>query len=234
MGLCKSKLTPQLLAAARSGDTEEVRNLHAAGVDLEAVTSKSGSERALFAAATNGHADTCRVLVELGANLEAANVMGYTALTTAVKKGHEDTVRVLAELGANLEVADGTDKQTPIWIAAEWGRASMVRLLAELGADIEAADNSGSTPLWVAASKNLEMAMCALAELGADLTTPGNKGYGHKNGQTPLEVAVEKGNDECAKALRRLIAAAAKGKAPTKGPAADGPIRRVERTHSAA
>lgn len=233
MGLGKSKLGPELLAAAGSGDTEQVRSLHAAGAHLEAVTKKS--ESALFLAAKNGHTDTVKACAELGSNLEATNVMGWTALTAAVKNGHEDVVRLLAARGANLETVADHSKQTPIWIAAEWGRASMVKTLAELGANINAADNNGRTPLWIAASKNLEMAVCALAEMGADLQTPSNKDFHHKNGQMPLEVALEKGNDECANALRRLIAAAAKARsaAAPAVPVADGPVRRVERTNSA-
>ena len=53
-------------------------------------------------AAKRGPADAVRALAELGADLEATDEDGRTAMMFAAFKGHVDAVRALAELGANF------------------------------------------------------------------------------------------------------------------------------------
>jgi uncharacterized protein len=59
-------------------------------------------------AAYNGHKDTVEVLVkECGADVNAANNTGITALMFAAYNGHKDTVEVLVkELNADVNAAD--------------------------------------------------------------------------------------------------------------------------------
>ncbi len=61
---------------------------------------------ALTQAAEQGHADCVRLLVESGADFDAADCCNRTALTLAAEKGRTDCVRLLVEGGANLEAKD--------------------------------------------------------------------------------------------------------------------------------
>ncbi|MEJ7617245.1 MAG: ankyrin repeat domain-containing protein [Pyrinomonadaceae bacterium] len=53
-----------LIHAAGAGDTEAVRSILSAGLDVN--TAKSGGETALIRAAGNGHAEAVRLLLSMG------------------------------------------------------------------------------------------------------------------------------------------------------------------------
>ena len=67
------------------------------------------SSTALIAAAMFGHEDIVRLLAQHGANLEATDEDGYTAMQFACLDGHLSVVRVLLESGvdANKRYRDG-------------------------------------------------------------------------------------------------------------------------------
>lgn len=52
-------------------------------------------DRSLLAAANNGHARICDILITAGANKEAVNAKGETALIVATKSAHIETVKML-------------------------------------------------------------------------------------------------------------------------------------------
>lgn len=97
-------------------------------------------DEALVWAAKSDRADAIRLLVELGANVNADPYRG-TPLTWAAAKGRVDAVRTLTELGADpnqrgtfggLDHGQGV---TAIHIAAQAGERETVLALLELGAD---------------------------------------------------------------------------------------------------
>lgn len=118
------------------------------------------------------------MLLETEANIEAADRMGWTPLTTAAFWGYIDIVNVPIGKGANLEVeTDGlrslgwaatmghTDiaktmlnkgaenESTLLNSAAARGDLSIVKMLREKEANIEAADEGGWRLLHLAAVK---------------------------------------------------------------------------------
>ncbi|XP_071745450.1 ankyrin repeat and SOCS box protein 16-like [Lepeophtheirus salmonis] len=87
-------------------------------------------------AATAGHLDSLRVLIENGASLEAVDVKSQTALFTALVNRHWDCVEYLLSVGAN---PNGNDQNlcTPLSVMAQRGYYEGIKLLCTWGADTE-------------------------------------------------------------------------------------------------
>jgi uncharacterized protein len=118
LGGCDDGHTP-LLVAARDGHTEIVRELLAAGADVNAVEPVFGAV-ALHKAVANGHAQITAFLLDVpGVNLDAPCLTsGYTPLHDAVWHGYEDCARLLVEAGADLTPV-GHDGKTALQLAIE-------------------------------------------------------------------------------------------------------------------
>jgi uncharacterized protein len=87
-----------LLAAARTGHAGTVRDMIAAGANVN-VKDEHGNTP-LIEAARNGHDDVVRALLAAGADAKARNDDRKTALMLAAQNSHEDAVRALREAGA--------------------------------------------------------------------------------------------------------------------------------------
>ncbi|MDT0446647.1 ankyrin repeat domain-containing protein [Streptomyces johnsoniae] len=121
-----------LLVACRDGHTDIVRELLAAGADVNASEPTFGAVP-LHKAVYNGHADITRLLAEApGTDLDFQGATnGYTPLHDALWHGYEDCARVLLAAGARTDLV-GHDGKTPRDIAAETFGAGHP-LVAELG-----------------------------------------------------------------------------------------------------
>lgn len=87
------------LAAAANGNTAAVKSLLANGIDVD---TKTPSLTALMWAASGGHTDTVRVLLDADADVNAIADDGSTPLMHAVLSGNVDTVKVLLDAGADV------------------------------------------------------------------------------------------------------------------------------------
>ena len=81
----------ELIKAAQSGNLEEARRLLVEGVDIDAKEDFFAAT-ALFFAAFAGHTDIVHLLLKNGADVEARNNKGRTALTGAAFRGHVEVV----------------------------------------------------------------------------------------------------------------------------------------------
>lgn len=88
---------------------------------------------ALVDAARHGFIHIVKFLAQKGANVNAKDTSGETALVAASKKGHEPTVRVLLEHGADVNV----QKDLALVHAVCDGSPSMVDLLLKHGAEVK-------------------------------------------------------------------------------------------------
>lgn len=92
-------------------------------------------------------AKTVRLLVEKGANVNAADARGYTALHLAVTEKRLETVRELIKSGGNVNAEEYGNKCTSLHLACMVGEKEIVEELVKAGAEIEQADKFGMTAM---------------------------------------------------------------------------------------
>ncbi|KAK3269039.1 hypothetical protein CYMTET_22493 [Cymbomonas tetramitiformis] len=131
-----------------------------------------------------------RELVDKGAEVDAEDGKGRTALTVALAFGQEAAARALLEAGAGVNAGTG---RRPLHAAAEKGMVEMLIELAGKGVEVDAEDREGRTALTVALAFGQEGAARALLEAGA--------GVNAGTGQRPLHAAAMKGMEEMVREL---------------------------------
>jgi hypothetical protein len=99
-------LGPDLLTAARKGQTQEIAALLAKGAPVESAA-KDG-RTALMIAAQRGHAAAVKLLLDRGANPAARDREGWTAYALALTAGRDDVLRVLPRHDPLLVQFDAT------------------------------------------------------------------------------------------------------------------------------
>ncbi len=101
-------------------------------------------------AAMRGDAAEVRALVRAGADVNAAQGDGMTALHWAAERGHGEVAEVVLAAGANPEALTRLGDYTPLHIAARNGSADVARALLRAGADPEARTSTerGASRWW--------------------------------------------------------------------------------------
>jgi len=90
------------LHAASEGNTSRVVKQLSKGVDPNSKVPVLGIP-AIVLASAEGHLDTVQMLVARGADVNAADATGWTALHAATRNGHKEIVRFLLEHGARID-----------------------------------------------------------------------------------------------------------------------------------
>lgn len=120
----------------------------------------------LYLASYYGYRDMAERLVNMGADIEAADRnSGTTPLHSAAEQGHSDVVMLLIEAGADIHARD-EQGNTPLHRAAANAlhyNQQVVLLLLENGLDINTMNSKGSSPLDLALTMKNE-AMARLLE----------------------------------------------------------------------
>jgi hypothetical protein len=98
------------------------------------VWSGSDRDRALREAARRGDPARIEALVREGANVNARDERGQTALLLAAREGQAGVVKALLRAGADLDATTASGL-TPLIAAAAKGRTDVARLLIEARAD---------------------------------------------------------------------------------------------------
>jgi ankyrin repeat protein len=120
-------------------------------------------------AAMTGDREAVRLLLKQGADVNAVQGDGVTALHWAATLGDAEMTAMLLTAGANHRAATRFGGYQPIHVAAERGHAPVVRALAAAGADANATTIRGTTPLMLAAAAGDPATLTALIEARAEL-----------------------------------------------------------------
>lgn len=156
-----------IIEAAAVGDLARVRELVSGQRDLARAYSSDGFP-AVGLAATFGHADIVKHLIEQGAdvNAVATNGTGYNALTGSVSQRRRDITRILLGNGAKADYRYGPG-WSPLHEAAMDGDAEVAALLVDHGAELNARNQDGKTPLGLAVANQKTQVADLLRARGA-------------------------------------------------------------------
>ena len=127
----------------------------------------AAEESPLADAAENGKGALIRDLLHAGADVNAAQVDGMTALHWAVYRDDAATAGLLVRSGANVN-AENRYGVPPLSLAATNGNAEIVDLLLDAGANARASLRGGETVLMTTARTGSLEAVEALLAKGAD------------------------------------------------------------------
>ena len=142
----------------------------------------------------SGNAVKVEEAIRNGANINAKNNKGWTALMWAAYYGHAEVAEVLLKHGADVNSKDN-DGWTALMWAASWGKTEVAEVLLKHGADVNAKANNGKTALmWAARNGHTEVAELLL-KYRADVNAKDNGGW------TALMVAADWGKTEVAEVL---------------------------------
>lgn len=189
--------------AVRKNDDDEVFRLIHEGVDIDApedvgyCSFRTDSDeylgaRPLQLAAGRGQANIVMMLLGHGAELEAKDARGFTALHWAAQNGHVDLVQILLDQGAQLE--EPCTPKYPMHWEEDYYSTDVAEVLLGVASD-ELELNKGLTPLHVAAYNGHEKVVALLLERGAQVDPLNNYSA------TPLHGAVWGGHEAVVKLL---------------------------------
>ena len=196
--------TDAFYAALRSNDLTALAKLvDTSGVDL---ADDRGITPLMYAAAI-GSPEAMQYLLDKGADVNAKNTFGSTALIWAAADTRK--AKMLVAHGADVNAASKLG-HTPLLIAAMSDPSvETVRLLIAKGANIKAMDNAKKTALYMATNGNDMETIRLLVDAGLDVNAP------DMTGQTPLMNAASNQN---LTAVKLLLAKGANVNAVTRPP----------------
>ena len=149
----------------------------------------------LMNGATTGDAQKVGILIENGANPNASDPTGLTALMAASHSGKLEILRILLEAGVPIDTKDSSG-YTALMFSCNSGQLSCAHYLIEKGANVNEIDNDGSTPIMFGAQHGYNEIVRLLLEKGADPTVKGNHGlsaidFAEQNGLTETKMILE-------------------------------------------
>jgi ankyrin repeat protein len=136
-------------------------------------------------AAERGDVAAVQSLIRTGADVNAAQGDGMTALHWAAYHGNAGMTTLLVRAKANTKAVTRLGHYTPLHLAAKGGFGPIVRILVDAGSPVNALTSTGDvTPLHFAGAAGSVESITALLDHGADINARETA-----RGQTPLMFA---------------------------------------------
>jgi ankyrin repeat protein len=160
--------------AARSGDLAGLRAYAAGGGELDARRPGQLQRTPLHVAIESGQPGAARLLIELGADIHAADYRDARPLHYAAQTGLLAIVELLLDRGAEPAALNCFGETALHRLAAGGGLAPeedqvrIARRLVAAGVPADGSGNAGRTPLWYAAARGKALVAAALLAAGAD------------------------------------------------------------------
>ena len=188
----KDLLTPKekrFLKAAEDGDFKKIKSIIDKEVNIKSLIETKDKENntALILASKFGYIEVVKILIENGADINAKDNGGTTALMNASTEDdyiNYEICKLLIENGANVNDKDLQGANALIY-ASTFGNYETVKLLIENGVEINTQNKDGYTALMEAAISDDEEIVKLLIENGADINIKNN------DGKTALDFAEE-------------------------------------------
>ena len=182
--------------AIRDNDVNAVEALAKSGAKSGGINEKDkrGTTPVMYAAAF-GSVESLRILLSNGADVNASNDFGATALMWAITD--QEKVRLLVASGADVNARSKMGKTPLLLAAANDGSSAIVKLLLDHGAKMAVRDGTQTTPLLAATYANDLATIRLLLDAGADVNEKSAARI------TPLMRAAQNGN---LKAVEWLLA----------------------------
>lgn len=138
-----------------------------------------------------------------GADMEARDFFGATAIHLAVEFQRLEAIKMLTAYCADIEAPHSNDNGwRPLHRAAHWGDSATIKVLLGCGAVVDSRDTSGRTPLHVAARRGKVAAVRTLLEAGASCDAFDSKG------DTPFEKICTSCDDSVKTQLKKELSCA--------------------------
>ncbi len=217
--------------AVKTENTEIAEFFIDMGADVkvkEYVNSNDYNISVLHTACLKDDLDTVKMLVENGAEVDAIDGKGRTPLFIACAAGNVGIVKYLFENGASITYREPNKGAYPIHEACYWDNSEVVSYLLGVGINKNLKDFAGQTPFkYAVRGENLDIIKIIVGS-GAEIDNKGLDGQSvfhgiedieivkylvsigldpwmkNKNGFTPLDIAVNAGNDDVAEYLKSI------------------------------
>ncbi len=160
-------LESDVVRAFEEKDTSRAREMLREEIDRRTGYTDIGLDLQLAALA--GFADCVKVMIQNGADVNAVDYDGLTALLRAAWHGLVDVAKVLIKSGADVNAVTEFRKETALHMAAEYGHIDVVKVLIQNGADVNAVNESNWTALHYASRDGHATVAKVLIQNGADV-----------------------------------------------------------------
>jgi ankyrin repeat protein len=147
----------------------------------------------LIAAVAAGNIQAMNDILETDVDLDQGDEKGRTPLHHAAMNGQAAAGSLLIECGASVNALDLEDN-TALHLAAQYNKRLPASMLLWGGVDRGAKNKKGDTALHVACTTGAPDVVYLIVENGGEETAS----WENDAGKTPLQLARENGNDECA------------------------------------
>lgn len=128
------------------------------------------NDTCLIKALANGNLEIARILLERGANVNAKDINGQTALHAALWRGQNEAAKWAIKNGANVMDQDEHQWTSLHFAACDSGiDKNVIELIIKKGIPINVANEDGQTPLHLAMIGNVANKVKLFLQLGADI-----------------------------------------------------------------